>query len=83
MTGTTGEKLDGVLFSLVNRVTTSSYKNSSSTHGSNAIPMAKPMCLGSNNPTVIPTILSDLTGSVKSKMTAANPEVLYLHFYTC
>jgi len=34
------------------------------------------MFLGSSNPTVMPTILSDLTGSDKSKMAAANPEVL-------
>jgi len=72
----TGEKLDDVPFSLVNRVTTSSWGNSSCTNDSNTIPTAKPMCLGSSNPTVISTILSDLTGSDKSKMTAANAEVL-------
>jgi len=34
------------------------------------------MILGSSNQTVIPTILSDLTGRDKSKMVAANLEVL-------
>jgi len=34
------------------------------------------MFSGSSNPTVIHTILSNLTGSDKSKMAAANPEVL-------
>jgi len=34
------------------------------------------MFSGSSNPTVKPTILSDLTGSDKSKMAAASPEVL-------
>jgi len=43
---------------------------------SNAIPTVKPMFSGSSNPTVIPTIPSDLTGSDKSKIAAANPEVL-------
>jgi len=38
--------------------------------------MAKLMFLGSSNPKVIPTILSDVTGRDKSKMAAANPEVL-------
>jgi len=66
-TGTTGEKSDGVQFSLVNRVTTSSWGNSSCTHDSNAILMAQPMFPGSSNPTVISTILSDLTGSEQSK----------------
>jgi len=48
------------------------------THDSNAIPTAKPMFSGSSYPTVIglPTILSDLTGSDKSKMAVANPKVL-------
>jgi len=34
------------------------------------------MFVGSSNPTVIPTMLSDLTESYKSKMAAANPELL-------
>jgi len=34
------------------------------------------MFLGSSNPTVIPTILFGLSGSDKSKMAAAKPEVL-------
>jgi len=38
--------------------------------------MAKTMFSGSSNPTVIPTILSYLTGSDKSELAAANPEVL-------
>jgi len=50
--------------------------NSSCTHNSNAMPTAKPMFSGSSHQTVRPSILSDLTGSDKSKMAAANPEVL-------
>jgi len=56
-TGSTVEKSVGVPFLLVNRVTTFSWGNS------NAISTAKPMLSGSSNPTVIPIILSDQTGS--------------------
>jgi len=52
-----------VLFSLVNRVTTSSWGNSSCTHNSNAISTAKPMFSGSSNSAVIPKLLSGLTES--------------------
>jgi len=45
-------------------------------HDSNAIPTDKPMFSESSSPTFIPTILSDLTGSDKSKMVAANLELL-------
>jgi len=79
MTVTTSKKSDGVLFSLVNRLSDFFIKfwgNASSTHDSNAIPTDKPIFLGSSNPTVIPTIMSDLTGSNNSKMAGANPKLL-------
>jgi len=46
------------------------------TYDGNAIPTAKRMFSGYSNQTVIPIILSDLTGSNKSKMAVTNPEVL-------
>jgi hypothetical protein len=49
---------------------------STCTHDSSAIPKAKPLLSVSRNPTVTPTILSNLTGSDKSKMAATNSEVL-------
>ena len=45
-------------------------------HDINKIPSARPMFLGSDNPKGLTKIQYNLTGSVKSKMTATKPEVL-------